>query len=83
MRSPSGTHGSAPAREDERGARLRTLRLRWDEFAAEYEQARARNDQQLMTNVRGLMVLIKREMQRLGGALPDFLVRGRAHLGDL
>jgi hypothetical protein len=83
MRSPSGTLREAPTREDERGSRLRTLRVRWDEFAAEYKQARARNDQQHMTNVRGLMVLIKQEIQRLGGVIPDFPVRGPAHLGDL
>ena len=83
MSTPLRARRGAPAGEDDRGARLQTLQRRWDEFAVEYERARARNDQQHMTNVRGLMLLIKREIRRLGGETRDFPVGGRAHLGDV
>jgi len=32
---------------------------------------------------RGLMLIIKREIRRLGGETRDFPVGGRAHLGDV
>src|SRR6185503_11995435 len=44
--------------------RLKTLYARWDQFANEYEAARKRNDQEVMTNLRGLMLLIKKEIRR-------------------
>lgn len=83
MMTPLGTREGTPAREDRRRMRLQTLQRRWDEFAVEYEQAQARNDQQHMTNVRGLMILIKQEMRRLGGEVRESPFRGQAHLGDL
>jgi hypothetical protein len=63
--------------------RLRTLYARWDQFSGEYQQARARGDQETMTNLRGLMLLIKREIKRLGGELRDFPYPDGSHLSDL
>ena len=63
-------------------ARLKNLYARWEQFAREYTAAHARNDQEVMTNLRGLMLLIKREIRRLGGELPPFPVEGN-HLADL
>jgi hypothetical protein len=64
-------------------ARLQTLHARWQQFAEEYAAAQERNDQEVMTNLRGLMILIKREIGRLGGTMPDFPVGGEHHLADL
>jgi hypothetical protein len=84
LTGPAGSASrAAGAADGGRAARLRALYRRWDEFAVEYEHARAGNDQQHMTNVRGLMLLIKREIRRLGGETRDFPVGGRAHLGDV
>ena len=63
--------------------RLKTLYARWDQFANEYEAARKRNDQEVMTNLRGLMLLIKKEIRRLGGELRDFPYPGEPLLADL
>jgi hypothetical protein len=63
-------------------ARLRTLNAKWEQFAAEYVEARKSNDQEVMTNLRGLMLLIKREIRRLGGELPPFPAEGSL-LADL
>ena len=63
--------------------RLKTLYARWDQFANEYETARKRNDQEVMTNLRGLMLLIKREIKRLGGELRAFPYPDAPHLADL
>ncbi len=63
-------------------ARLRNLYAKWEQFAREYAEAHARNDQEVMTNLRGLMLLIKREIRRLGGELPPFPVEDN-HLADL
>ncbi len=63
--------------------RLETLRQRWSQFASEYAAARARNDQEVMTNLRGLMILIEREILRLGGEVPRFPAEGEYHLADL
>ena len=68
--------------EAAREARLKTLYANWDRFAAEYEAAMQRNDQEVMTNLRGLMLLIKREMRKLGGDLPAFPAEEN-HLADL
>jgi hypothetical protein len=65
-----------------REERLQTLTARWQQFAAEYVAARGRNDQELMTNLRGLLLLIKREILRLGGTLPEFPA-DENHLADL
>ena len=70
---------TAPTREE----RLKTLYARWDQFANEYEAARKRNDQELMTNLRGLMVLIKREIKKLGGELRQFPYPDEPLLADL
>lgn len=67
----------------ERQARLETLFARWDQFAAEFSAARGRRDQEVMTNLRGLMLLIKREITRLGGASPQFPHAGDHHLADV
>jgi hypothetical protein len=56
----------------DREARLQMLYERWKQFAEEYEVARRKNDQEVMTNLRGLMLLIKREIRRLGGEPPSF-----------
>ena len=57
------------AQPDEvREKRLEQLYARWEQFATEYAAARERTDEELMTNLRGLMLLIKREIKRLGGA---------------
>ncbi len=56
---------------EEREERLRSLRERWHELEAQYVDARGRNAQQLMSNLRGLL-LVKREIGRLGGELPEF-----------
>lgn len=76
-RTPSGTSGA------NREERLKTLYARWDQFAGEYERARTRGDQEVMTNLRGLMLLIKREIKRLGGELRDFPYPDEPHLADL
>ena len=74
---PRGT-----GRGQDREARLKTLNEKWREFAGQYGTARARNDQEVMTNLRGLMLLIKREIRRLGGPLPEFPA-DENHLTDL
>jgi tRNA C32,U32 (ribose-2'-O)-methylase TrmJ len=63
--------------------RLKTLYARWDQFANEYEAARKRNDQEVMTNLRGLMLLIKKEIRRLGGELREFPYPDEPLLADL
>jgi hypothetical protein len=65
-----------------REQQLQTLTARWEQFAAEYGAARKRNDQELMTNLRGLLLLIKREILRLGGTPPAFPA-DENHLADL
>ncbi|MGI8424281.1 MAG: hypothetical protein ACR2NO_09275 [Chloroflexota bacterium] len=71
--------GAPTAREE----RLKTLYARWDQFSNEYEAARRQNDQEVMTNLRGLMLLIKREIKRLDGALREFPYPDASHLADL
>ena len=66
-----------------RDERLKTLYARWDQFANEYETARKRNDQEVMTNLRGLMLLIKREIKKLGGELRRFPYPDEPLLADL
>jgi hypothetical protein len=56
----------------DREARLQTLYQRWKQFTEEYAAAHQKNDQEVMTNLRGLMLLIKREIRRLGGEPPPF-----------
>lgn len=75
----TGTQTGQATREE----RLKTLYARWDQFANEYEAARTRNDQEVMTNLRGLMLLIKREIKRLGGELRAFPYPDAPHLADL
>jgi tRNA C32,U32 (ribose-2'-O)-methylase TrmJ len=72
-----------PTTAADKETRLKTLYARWDQFANEYETARRKNDQEVMTNLRGLMLLIKREIKRLGGQLRDFPYPDGAHLADL
>jgi hypothetical protein len=67
----------------DREARVKALQSKWEQFAAEYGVARERNDQEVMTNLRGLMLTIKREIKRLGGPLPEFPYPGEPHLADL
>jgi hypothetical protein len=77
------TRAAQGARQDEvREQRLEQLHARWDQFATEYAAARERTDEELMTNLRGLMLLIKREIKRLGGPLPEFPAEEN-HLNDL
>ena len=64
--------------------RLETLYARWDQFAAEYDTACGSNDQETMTNLRGLLLLIKKEIVRLAGKVPAFPGgNGEHHLADL
>ncbi len=72
--------GGTPARNEER---LKTLYARWEQFAGEYDVARQRNDQEVMTNLRGLMLVIMREIKKLGGELPTFPYPHGPHLADL
>lgn len=73
----------AAATAESRAQRLETLYARWEQFSGEYTAAQARNDQELMTNLRGLMLLIKRDIERRGGQLPDFPYSDEHHLADL
>jgi tRNA C32,U32 (ribose-2'-O)-methylase TrmJ len=81
----AGSRGSqdAAAAQGAREERLRTLYERWEQFAKEYGAARARNDQEVMTNLRGLMLVIKRQISKLGGQLPEFPYPDEPHLADL
>src|SRR5262249_21126991 len=74
--------GPAARRGEASEERLKILYGRWDEFAQEYAVAREQNDQEVMTSLRGLMLLIKREIRRLGGELPPFPAEEN-HLADL
>jgi hypothetical protein len=77
------TRAAQGAQQDEvRDKRLEQLYARWEQFATEYAAAREGNDQEVMTNLRGLMLLIKREIKRLGGPLPEFPAEEN-HLADL
>ena len=77
------TRAAQGAHSDEvREKRLEQLYARWEQFATEYAAARERTDEELMTNLRGLMLLIKREIKRLGGPLPEFPAQEN-HLEDL
>jgi hypothetical protein len=76
----STAQGAQP--DEVREKRLEQLYARWEQFATEYAAAREGNDEELMTNLRGLMLLIKREIRRLGGELPPFPVEDN-HLADL
>ena len=67
----------------ERQARLVTLQAKWTQFAGEYAEQQRQGDQEVLTNLRGLMLSIKREVARLGGKLPEFPVDGPNHLADL
>lgn len=71
----------APA--ETREQRLEALYAKWEQFSEEYTAAQVRNDQELMTNLRGLMLLIKRDIKRRGGQLPDFPYSDVHHLADL
>lgn len=75
--------GANTATRQSREERLRTLRERWQQFAGEYSQARQGNDQEVMTNLRGLMILIKKEIVRLGGEAPQFPYPDEPLLADL
>ena len=77
------TGAPAPATPEAREARLQSLYARWEQFAKEYEPAYQANDQETMTNLRGLMLLIKREILRLGGQVPSFPYGGEHNLADL
>jgi hypothetical protein len=72
-----------PATPEAREERLKNLYARWEQFAKEYEPAYQANDQETMTNLRGLMLLIKREILRLGGQMPPFPYGGEHNLADL
>ena len=76
----AGAQSGAVAQREER---LKLLYARWDQFANEFEAARKKNDQEVMTNLRGLMLLIKREIKRLGGELRAFPYPDEPHLADL
>jgi hypothetical protein len=76
---PTAKAASAPSREE----RLQALDERWDQFTEEYRQARERGDEELMTNLRGLLLLIKREIGRLGGEQKEFPYPDEPHLADV
>jgi hypothetical protein len=80
---PAAVQAGGPARPatpQAREQRLKTLYERWNQFAGEYRAARERNDQEVMTNLRGLMLLIKKEIVRLGGQAPEFPAVNDEHL---
>ena len=77
------TGAPPPATPEAREERLKSLYARWEQFAKEYELASRANDQETMTNLRGLMLLIKREILRLGGQVPPFPHGGEHNLADL
>ena len=77
------TGAPPPATPEAREERLKTLYARWEQFAKEYEPAYQENDQEKMTNLRGLMLLVKREILRLGGKVPPFPYGGENLLADL
>ncbi|MGH2354927.1 MAG: hypothetical protein ACRDJN_25230 [Chloroflexota bacterium] len=66
-----------------RDERLKTLYAKWDQFVGEYREAQQQGDEELMTNLRGLMLLIKKEIRRLGGQMRDFPYSDEHHLADL
>jgi tRNA C32,U32 (ribose-2'-O)-methylase TrmJ len=81
LQSGASQRPATPAAREER---LRTLYEKWEQFTREYGPARERNDQEVMTNLRGLLVLIKKEILRLGGTVPVFPDHySRHHLADL
>lgn len=69
--------------EQSRKERLQKLYDRWKQFSAEYEVAHNARDQEVLTNLRGLMLLIKKEILRLGGEVPTFPAHGEFFLADL
>lgn len=75
--APAGATGET------REQRLQTLYAKWEQYSGEYTAAQARNDQELMTNLRGLLLLIKRDIKRRGGQLPEFPYSDEHHLADL
>ena len=82
--APFNAHGAgAPASPAARTFRLAALSGRWEQCAAEYVASRTSNDQETMTNLRGLMMLIQAEIGRLGGEIPAFPGSTAEHqLGD-
>ena len=68
-RGAASQPGVSPEAREER---LRALRERWRDLETQYVEARERNAQQLMSNLRGLMLSIKREIGRQGGKVPEF-----------
>lgn len=77
------TYEPVPSTSAGREERLQALYARWEQFVKEFEPAQAINDQEKMTNLRGLMLLIKREILRLKGDVPPFPYGGENHLADL
>ena len=75
--------GTTPASPAAREERLQTLYARWEQFAGEFHAAHEVNDQEVMTNLRGLLLLIKKEIVKLGGKTPEFPIHGDFHLADL
>ena len=67
----------------EREVRARALQARWDQFSKEFAEQQRTGNLEVMTNLRGLMLAIKRDAARIGLALPDFPVGGPNHLADL
>lgn len=67
----------------EREVRVRALQARWDQFSKEFAEQQRAGNLEVMTNLRGLMLAIKRDAARLGLSLPDFPVGGPNHLADL
>ena len=67
----------------EREVRARALQARWDQFSKEFAEQQRAGNLEVMTNLRGLMLAIKRDAARLGLSLPDFPVGGPNHLADL
>lgn len=51
-------------------ATLFDLYQRWHQYTAEYQIARWANCQELMENVRGLMIAVRKEIERRGGVPP-------------
>jgi hypothetical protein len=67
----------------EREVRARALQARWNQFAQEFAEQQRAGNLEVMTNLRGLMLAIKRDAMRIGLVLPDFPVSGPNHLADM
>ena len=63
---------SAPTDRSRGGEeRLQRLYAQWHDFRRQFEQAIAQHHEMRKTNLRGSLILIEREIRRLGGTVPE------------